>query len=64
MIAMISDRKSKFLNLISNIDYLECKPGIRTKFANFIRYNPKINEHHFYHLKVIKEKNKYSFYND
>ena len=64
MIAMISAGKSKFLNLISNIDYLECKPGIGTKFVNFIRYNPKINEPHFYHLKVIKEKNKYSFYKD
>ena len=64
MIAMISAGKSKFLNLIYNIDYLECKPGIGTKFVNFIRYNPKINEPHFYHLKVIKEKNKYFFYKD
>ena len=52
------------MNLISNIDYLECKPGIGTKFVNFIRYNPKIKEPHFYHLKVIKEENKYSFCKD
>ena len=64
MIAMISAGKSKFLNLISNINYLECKPGIGTKFVNFIRYNPKINEPHFYHLKIIKQINKYSFEKD
>ena len=64
IIAMISAGKSKFLNLISNINYLECKPGIGTKFVNLIRYNPKINEPRFYHLKVIKNNNKYPFFKD
>ena len=64
IIAMISAGKSKFLNLISNINYLECKPGIGTKFVNLIRYNPNINEPRFYHLKVIKNNNQYPFFKD
>ena len=64
IISMISAGKSKFLNLISNINYLECKPGIGTKFVNLIRYNPKISEPRFYHLKVIKNQNKYPFFKD
>ena len=62
--AMVSAGKSKFLNTIYNINYLECKAGIGTKFINILRYNPKIKEPHFFHLKIKKEGEKYLFYKD
>ena len=64
--AMISAGKSKLLNIIFNIDFLECKAGIGTKFVNILRYNPDIKQPRFLHLKVEKNKNKkeYSFYID
>ena len=62
--AMISAGKSKFLNVLYNINYLECRAGIGTKFVNLLRYNPDIKEPIFYHLKVIKEGGKYIFYKD
>ncbi len=63
-IAMISAGKSKFLNVIYNIDYLQCTTGIGTKFVNLLRYNPKIKEPRFYHLKLEKKEEIYIFYKD
>ena len=62
--AMISAGKSKLLNVLYNINYLVCKPGIGTKFVNILRYNPKIKEPCFYHLKVEKQGDDYIFYKD
>ena len=62
--AMISAGKSKLLNVLYNINFLECKAGIGTKFVNLLRYNPNITEPRFYHLRIIKEEEKYIFYKD
>ena len=62
--AMISAGKSKLLNVILNVNFLESKSGIGTKFVNILRYNPKIEQPRFYHLKLKKEKGKYIFYKD
>ena len=62
--AMVSAGKSMFLNVLYNINLLECKAGIATKFVNILRYNPNINSPCFYHLKIIKEGNEYIFYKD
>ena len=62
--AMISAGKSKLLNVIYNINFLECKRDIGTKFVNILRYNPNIEEPMFYHLKLQKQKGKYIFYKD
>ena len=62
--AMISAGKSKLLNVLFNINYLECRAGIGTKFVNLLRYNPDIKEPIFYHLKVKKEGKEYIFYKD
>ena len=62
--AMISAGKSKLLNVLFNINYLECKAGIGTKFVNLLRYNPNIKEPIFYHIKVKKDGEKYTFYKD
>lgn len=62
--AMISAGKSKLLNVILNINFLESKEGIGTKFVNILRYNPNINEPKFYHLKIKFENEKYIFYKD
>ena len=62
--AKISAGKSFLLNVIYNIDFLECKAGIGTKFINIIRYNPSIDQPCFYHLKVEKDKNNYIFKKD
>jgi len=62
--AMISAGKSKLLNVILNIKFLESKAGIGTKFVNLIRYNPKIKHPVFYHLKVKNENGEFVFYKD
>ena len=62
--AMINAGKSKLLNVILNINFLESKEGIGTKFVNILRYNPNINEPKFYHLKIKYENEKYIFYKD
>ena len=61
---MISAGKSKLLNVILNINFLESRAGIGTKFVNILRYNPNIDESQFYHLKIQNEKGKYIFYKD
>lgn len=51
MIAMISCGKTSILNTIYDIDFLEAKAGIGTKFVNIIRYNPDVGKNpKFYHL--------------
>jgi hypothetical protein len=64
--AKISSGKSKLLNTLLNIKFLECKAGITTKFINILRYNPKIEKPIFYHLKINKneQEDKYYFYKD
>ena len=56
IVAKISSGKSTLLNIIYNIDFLECKAGIGTKFVNILRYNPNLEEPCFYHLKIQKNK--------
>ena len=62
--AMTSAGKSKLLNVLYNINFLECKAGIGTRFVNILRYNPNITEPIFYHLRIRKEKDNYIFYKD
>ena len=62
--AMISAGKSKLLNILYNINYLECTAGIGTKFVNLLRYNPKITEPKMYHLKLEKKGDDYIFNKD
>jgi len=62
--AKISAGKSFLLNVIYNIDFLECKAGIGTKFVNIIRYNPDLEKPCFYHLKAVKKKGNYIFKKD
>ena len=62
--AKISAGKSKLLNSLLNIKFLECKAGITTKFINILKYNPNIKKPIFYHLKLIKIENKYEFFKD
>ena len=61
---MISAGKSKLLNVLYNINFLETKAGIGTKFVNILRYNPSITEPRFYHLRIKKEGEEYVFYKD
>ena len=62
VIGMISSGKSTFLNSIFGINYLETMDNITTKFVCVIRYNPKITEPIFYHLKVITKENNPKYY--
>ena len=62
--AKISAGKSQLLNVLYNMNLLECKTGIATKFINLIRYRPDIKQPCFYHLIVKKEGEKYLFYKD
>ena len=62
--AMVSAGKSKLLNVLYNINFLETRDGIATKFVNILRYNPNITKPRFYHLKLVKEGNDYIFYKD
>ena len=63
--AMVSAGKSKILNILFNIEFLECKAGIGTKFVNILRYNPNIEKPIFYHLLCKKkEDGEYVFYKD
>ena len=62
--AVISAGKSKFLNVLLNINFLQSKTDIATKFVNIIRINPHIKEPQFYHIKIKEENGKYNFYKD
>ena len=62
VVAKVGVGKSKLLNVLYNIKFLEVKTGITTKFINLLRYNPNIKEPIFYHLKLKKEGEKYLFY--
>ena len=61
VIGMISSGKSTFLNSLLGITYLEAKDDITTKFVCVIRYNPNLKEPIFYHLKIIREEEEYTF---
>ena len=52
------------MNVLYNINFLETKAGIGTKFVNILRYNPSITEPRFYHLRIKKEGEEYVFYKD
>ena len=62
--AKISAGKSKLLNVLYNINFLECKAEITTKFINILRYNPNIKKPILYHLNIKKEGENYVFYKD
>ena len=65
IIGKISAGKTKLLKVLLDVDFLESKSGICTKFVNIIRYNPNIKEPIFYHLKIKKnKKGKIIFYKD
>ena len=64
VVAKISAGKSKLLNTLYNIDFLECRAGIGTKFINILRYNPNIKTPCFYHLIVEKKGEKLIFKKD
>ena len=64
IVGQISSGKSTLLNVLYNINFLDCNAGITTKFVNLIRYNPEINKPIFYHLKLEKKGEKYIFYKD
>ena len=64
LVAKISAGKSKLLNVLYNINFLECKAGIGTKFINILRYNPNIKQPCFYHLILEREGENYTFYKD
>ena len=63
-ISRVSSGKSRLLNILYDIKFLECRKDITTKFINILRYNPKINNPCFYHLKLKKEGENYIFYKD
>jgi serine/threonine protein kinase len=63
LIGMINTGKSRLLSVIYNLDLLFSE-NQGTKFVNIIRYNPKINEPCFYHLKIFKKNDEYYFYID
>ena len=61
---LINVGKSKFLNVLYNFNFLDCRSGTCTRFVNIIRYNPKIECPCLFHLKIVKEDNDYIFYKD
>ena len=63
-ISRVSSGKSRLLNVLYNIKFLECRKDITTKFINILRYNPNISNPCFYHLKLKKEGEDYIFYKD
>ena len=64
VIAKISAGKTNLLNTLYNINFLECRAGIGTKFINILRYNPNIKSPIFYHLIVEKIGEKLIFKKD
>jgi len=63
MISMVSSGKTSILNALFNVNILESKSGICTKFVTIIRYNPEVKNYpKFYHLKITKkDMDNYSF---
>ena len=64
IVGLINVGKSKFLNVLYNFNFLDCRPGICTRFVNIIRYNPYIKCPCLNHLNIVKEDNDYIFYKD
>ena len=61
LIGMAKTGKSSLLNIIYNFDLLYTGNS-PTYYIIIIRYNPKIPEPSFFHLKVVKNNEEYSFY--
>ena len=61
LIGMAKTGKSSLLNIIYNFDLLYTGNS-PTYHIIIIRYNPKIPEPCFFHLKVVKNNEEYSFY--
>ena len=61
---MHSVGKSKLINVILNIIFLESDSNITTKFVNILKYKPEIMEPIFYRLKFHEENKDYIFYKD
>jgi len=61
VIGMVSSGKSTFLNSLG-IEILEAKDDITTKFVCIIRYNPKLKNPIFYHVKLEKSENSDDYY--
>ena len=59
---MVSSGKSTFLNSLLGIEILEAKDDITTKFVCIIRYNPKLKNPIFYHVKLEKSENSDDYY--
>ena len=64
VVAKINAGKSNLLNILYNMNFLECGDSITTKFINIIRYNPNIEKPCLYHLNIKKEGENYCFYKD
>ena len=62
VIGMVSSGKSTFLNSLLGIEILEAKDDITTKFVCIIRYNPKLKNPLFYHVKLEKCENSDDYY--
>ena len=62
--SMIGSGKSKLLNVLFNIDFLEVNGENGTKFVNLLRYNPTLKQPKFFHLKLIKKNDEFLFYKD
>ena len=62
VIGMVSSGKSTFLNSLLGIEILEAKDDITTKFVCIIRYNPKLKNPLFYHVKLEKCENSNDYY--
>ena len=55
IIGQISSGKSLFLDNLLNLDLLESKSDITTKFVCIVRHNPNLLETKFYHIKFKKK---------
>lgn len=62
VIGMVSSGKSTFLNSLLGIEILEAKDDITTKFVCIIRYNPKLKNPIFYHVKLEKYETSEDYY--
>ncbi len=64
LIGLKSSGKTSFLYSLLGINCLVSNDNISTNFICIIRYNPKLNEPKFYHLKLKEENQKYYFLKD
>ena len=64
LIGLKSSGKTSFLYSLLGINCLESNDNSSTNFICIIRYNPKLNEPKFYHLKIKEENKQYYFLKD